>query len=471
MQLVNARGMDEQLMYYKQNFSQMFCYPLQSMIISRLITGKQSQDIFLVKNGQYTLAHNDRQGYIFKEENKKNTISICEARDLKEVIKYFEKDIKKALNECSYPMETSFLSDKETKKYQTYIKMLLQEDAKDFKDEKFLDLVSLRSENFINKLANFASQNKNAFTELQNLAQDTFLESLNKEPGLQEHNETFNEQLEKLFIFAKGKSKKNKYSYNDLDNGFYMNREVLVLHNQNYEYHLTQKDGVYTIKTFDSSSYEEDKLGHNEFLFDSTNNRLTINELDEPFTLSHFMLDLDCAIESYEQDYEIKPEVPEVVKSYEYYLAYHHKKYGSSKEDCVWRILFYGFPGGIQEDGNFQYDSREYLKYEKGVEKLIPTIHEIIEREPFKCPVVYDGNVALCKKITYVNESWKRMFEDANEMVKDFLNRYEAASNTEKKEMLVFEDSVEKNLKDLKEFVEISDKIISDNKTTLKPKR
>lgn len=463
MQLVNARGMSEALENYKEEFEEVFVYPLESMIISKYLEGKLElpKDVMVNQYDNKTLIHKDNKGFLIKKKDGK--IILSQVKNVVDAQKYIKFNEDSYLT--GYPVEVEYANKSLKTKYSEGLQALGTANTLE-KEKNLVDISKLSRAISTEKLVDLIYPDMEILKKLRVLAQSAYEKTLNEQEGLQNHNETFEVQLKKLFIYAKGKTLEKPFVFNDLDNGFYINRKKITLYNQNYQYHLTQKEGLYHIKSYSKPSEYEEPLGQNDFQFDERNNKLTINKLENPFVLSHFMIDLEGAIESYEAEHDLKKEKPEIVKSYEYYLAYHHKEFQTTKEDCIFHILFYGFPGGGQKDGNFSYDERETLPYLKSVEKMVPSIHETIAREKFNCPVVYRGNVDLCAKIKTVNASWTRMFQDALEMVQEFIQRYENADKVQKMTMFSFADS-QKYYDDLKKFIPIAQGIIERSQKNL----
>lgn len=284
---------------------------------------------------------------------------------------------------------------------------------------------------------------------------------LNKEPGMQNYNDTFAKEIPLLFEYASKHTKKDRHVYNDLDNSFYKQKDTVFLHNQNYHYELTFKDNIYTITVLEKGNSPDECLNVKfNFDMDETNEyRLVIDEFDQPFVLSHFMLDLEYAIKSYQEDHDIKEEINPVVKTYDYHLAYMHRNYHLTHEEILWRMVFYCFPAGNDDKGNYEYDSRDNLPYQKLSEKAMKNIRETITHGNITIPVTYHNN-DIFKSIKKVNEDWQVFFKDAHNFVSKFLEQYKNANTQEKMVLSYVEPKEQKEfIEELEEFLLISESL------------
>lgn len=308
---------------------------------------------------------------------------------------------------------------------------------------------------------------------VKKLSHESFLVFINHDAEMQNYNDIFNEQLGKVVQYAKThKSKKNAYYFNDLDNALWQQKNICKLSSQDLIFNIQENEGIYIITCDYKSLAEGEEKPEFEIVFDTQAgeaHQFKVKKLMQPYLLHAFMLDLEHAVKSYEENYSIEAPINDVVKSYKYHLAYMNHNFDSTKEQAIWRMVFYCFPEakGTDAQGNYAYDNREKLPYQKVVEKKMETIHETITHSDFTIPVSYQNN-KIFKKIKNLNDDWKEFFKDAHELVQDFIVRYENASASEKAKMSYAKSK--ELLPELHEFLEITDKLINKPQKSLKMK-
>jgi hypothetical protein len=423
MKLINARGVSEELDRIQQSFVSYHEPMLKSIAVSSAI-----QKIILNKKNP--------EGYRIEPANEGYEI-------------YFQNKKHLSLNKI----------------HEGYTKFA-QEGDKDFKAFDLSGLNQKRVSAFLDSVAP-------GWQELvKKLSHESFLVLINHDMEMQNYNDIFNEQLGKVVQYAKNhKSKKNAYYFNDLDNALWQQKNIYKLTSQDLIFNIQENEGVYTITCDYKSLSEGEKKPEFEIVFDSKEGeyQFKVKKLMQPHLLHAFMLDLEHAVKSYEENYRVEVPINDVVKSYKYHLAYMNHNFDSTKEQAIWRMVFYCFPEakGTDAQGNYAYDEREKLPYQKAVEKKMDTIHETITHSEFTIPVSYQNN-KIFKKIKNLNEDWKEFFKDAHELVADFIVRYENASASQKAKMSYAKEK--ELLPELQEFLEITDRLINQPQKSLKMK-
>lgn len=424
MKLINARGVGEELQKIQDVFTSYHEEMLKSVALSQIVHN-------IVKNRKEVKDYNiiaTQQGYDIQYQDKK-------VFNLNEVHDGYTKMLADEDKESGFNV---FDLSKVNKK----------------KLDAFLDKASPKWRYLIKKSSH-----------------DSFIGFINDDAGMQNYNDIFNEQLNKLSAYAKEhKGEKKAYIYNDLDNFFWQQKNVIKLKSQGLTFSIASKEGIYDITCDYNDAEENEEKPEFNIVFDSNANnpkQLVIKKLMQPYLLYALMLDLEHSVKNYEQDYDIKPTVKDVVKSYDYHLAYMNHNFGLTKEECIWRLAFYCFPlaQGTDEKGNYVYDNRDTFPYQKAVEKKMDTIQETISHSEFTIPVSYQNN-KIFKKIKNLNDDWKEFFVDLNALVKDFLPRYEAASKAKKAKMSYA--TPEELVPELQQLLTITDKLIGKNQA--KPK-
>lgn len=424
MKLVNARGMDDGLYDLKEGLEKNFTSLLRVHNFSNFIIQAANNNTKFKLNDNYRIT----------KEGAKYTVEKLQKDSWK---KYF-----------------SVSDDKINTKDSQLMSQLLQSDIKVFDVKSFLGGVSDK------KIDSFLNDNYSEWKDIaKTISQGMYVSLLNTDPEMQNYNDTFDRELKLLSKYAVNhKSKKNSYDYGS-DNSFYLDSKGdIIVTNQNYSYKVKEKNGLYTISAVEPRTSDEDPLNVT-FTFDTKREdefKLQFVHFDQPFVLTHFMLDLKYAIEGYERDNDITEEINPVVKSYAYHLAYMNHNFDLTKEEIIWRMAFYCFPGGADENGNYIYDKRDNLPYQKAVEKKMANIHETISHSEFTIPVDYKNN-SIFNKIKNLNEDWQLYFKEAHELVKEFVEKYEAA-NPEIKEKLSYTKE-EELLPELKKFLTISERL------------
>lgn len=424
MKLVNARGMDEGLYQLKDGLEKDLTHLLKNHFLSNCIRQAANNSPEFVLNDNYRVVQQDSV----------YTIETLQKNSWK---KYF-----------------SVSDDKINDKDSQLMSKFLQKDINMFDVKNFSGGVPDK------KIDTFLEDNYPKWkTIAKTISLGMFCNLLNIDAEMQNYNDSFNKELPLLSKYANlHKGKKNAYNYGS-DNSFYVDSKGdIIVTNQNYSYKVKEKNGFYTINAVEPSPREEDPLNV-KFTFDTKKEdefKLQFVNIDQPFVLTHFMLDLQYAIQGYEKEHNIKEEVNPVVKSYAYHLAYMNHNFELTKEQIIWRMAFYCFPGGADENGNYIYDKRDNLPYQKAVEKKMDTIHDTISHSEFTIPVDYKNN-NIFKKMKNLNEDWQLYFREAHQLVTEFVEKYENSS-TEIKSKLSH-DSEEVLLPNLKEFITISERL------------
>jgi hypothetical protein len=431
MKLVNARGMSENLYKLKDYYRELYLKP--SELITSLMVSKA---IYELKTNS-TEAHPDFLSKYSVLEHENDSISVFDVNQKEKALFTLNKSTNKDILELPFKIEGIAFPVYETK------------DIEDVSLNTFL-------EDYLPKRQK----------ELEESFEQSFISMLNNDKEMQNYNDIFREQFPKLFKYAENHvGVKKRFIYNDLDNKFYKSeKNKVILGNQNYEVTITFKDNVYYVRAFVEDKDPKESL-NGAFSFSMTKEdqkAFHIEVLDQLFLITHFMLDLEGAVKAYEFDNEIKEDLNPVVKTYDYHLAYFKKNFDLTKEDAIWRLLFYCFPihNGTDKNGNYVYDERENLPYMKSCEKQMSTIHETMEHSEFKVPVIYKNN-PIFKRIKNLNDDWKCLFQEGHDLVADFLKRYKDAPASVRKEMSY--SNPDEVIPPLEEFLKISKKLISLN--------
>lgn len=307
--------------------------------------------------------------------------------------------------------------------------------------------------------------------KIEDMSETLYLMLLYMDEGMQNYNEEFQKQLPELFKFAQQHNDKNAFYHHN--NKFFTHSEnTIVLSNQNFDYMIKKEGDRYIINIKNDETDPMEALD-NQFSFNASPDthgfiskyRLSFQKLDQPFVLYHFMLDLDFALEAYKKENKIEDEINPIVKSYDYVLAHWSRQHNVTKEEALWRMAFYTFPKGIDEEGNYLY-SDEILPYSKISESLMGNIHETIGHKEFTIPVIIDQKSLKkhFKSYKSVNENWQRFFKDLHESLEGFIEKYKKADEAER-DNLTHMDSVKNEsetfIKDLEFFSSISKKLSS----------
>jgi hypothetical protein len=430
MKLVNARGMSENLYKLKDYYHELFFKSNET--ITSLMASKALYDL----EKQSTEAPQEFLNSYSFIKNEDDSVSVFHNGKKKTALFTLQKSTNEEL--------ISFAKKVESHPFTAY-------------ESQENDVVNINA--FINSY--FPEREK----KLEESFEQSFISMLNHDKEMQNYNDIFKEQFPKLFKYAeKHVGVKNKFIFNDLDNYFYKSdKNKVILGNQNYEVTITFKDNVYYVRAFVEDKDPKESLnGAFSFSMTKEDEAFHIEALEQPFLITHFMLDLEGSVKAYEFDNDIKEDLNPVVKTYDYHLAYFKKNFDLTKEDAIWRLLFYCFPlhNGTDKNGNYVYDDRENLPYMKSCEKQMATIHETMEHSEFKVPVIYKNN-PIFKRIKNLNDDWKRLFQEGHDLVTDFLKKYKDAPASVRKEMS--NSNPDRVIPPLEEFLKISKKLISLN--------
>lgn len=305
--------------------------------------------------------------------------------------------------------------------------------------------------------------------ETQKMTETLNLMLLFMDEGMQNYNEEFEKQIPELFKFAQQYTPENAF-YHHNNKFFARSESVIVLSNQNFDYVIEKAADTYSISVKNDEKDPMEAL-NNQFSFNAGSEipeflskyRLTFQKLDQPFVLYHFMLDLDSVLKAYKKEKRIEDPVNPVVKSYEYCLAHWSRQHNVTKEEALWRMAFYTFPKGVDEQGNYIF-SDEILPYSKLSESLMTNIHETIGHKEFTVPVILDRKALkkIFKSYTNVNESWQRFFKDLHKALEGFIEKYKRANEEERTELTVMEEAnkeSEKFIADLEFYSSMSKKL------------
>lgn len=462
--LQEGRGMDRWLYEIENSYQYSFgIYPLLNLRLSKLIA-KENLDKYNLKIVEFNdsfIIHNDNGGVYFKPSTLHNqpSIIVSPIENFSTIIN--KKITKKIIMEnikSEYFYRTELAEPEIVEQTHAFCKVT------NINLDRNLPLYSADKSSIYKNLLIFKEimpDFAEAISNIKEIAAQKLVDDLNEAPGLQNYNDILSLQLNDIFKYAV----KKKYIHNDGDNYFYKKDNMVVMGNSTYEFHIVEKDGVYNISTKDVEEDPEDLLEKNEFLFDSNNNKFSLVELNHSFTLPHFIMYLHYGLDDYKEKHKIKNDDNDKMLSYEYLLAYNSYCFNVNKEETIWRALFYGFPKGVDKNGNYNPNANLKLR-----PYVLDNMYEIISNivpNTFTCPIVYD-NTKIFKKIKKVNENWLPLFEDGNYMVTEFIQKYKAADKATQENMLL-SNNREAQLELLEIFLTESERIIK-NSTSLKLK-
>lgn len=305
--------------------------------------------------------------------------------------------------------------------------------------------------------------------ETQRMTETLNLMLLFMDEGMQNYNEEFQKQIPELFKFAQQYKPEDAF-YHHNSKFFARSESVIVLSNQNFDYVIEKDADTYIVSVKNDEKDPMEAL-NNQFSFNARSDiseffakyRLSFQKLEQPFVLYHFMLDLDSVLKAYKKEKSIEDPVNPVVKSYEYCLAHWSRQHNVTKEEALWRMAFYTFPKGVDEQGNYMF-SDEVLPYSKISESLMTDIHEKIGHKEFTVPVILDRKALKKNFKSYisVNESWQRFFKDLHEALEDFIEKYKKADDEKRAQLTLMEEANKESetfVKDLEFYSSMSKRL------------
>lgn len=412
MKLVKVSGMDEALEKFVKSHKKTAEILCSMIILSEELaneTLKTEKERMIVKQDNSIILYEDIQG------DKKQMVSFPYAVRPEKLISFFQSMINKSNFEVIKVPDCAVESMK-----------------------KFIDLRGKR-------------------IETQQMTETLNLMLLSMDKGMQNYNEEFEKQIPEIFKFAQQYKPDNAF-YHHNNKLFARSESVIVLSNQNFDYIIEKDADTYIINVKNDEKDPMEALD-NQFSFNASSDipefltkyRLSFQKLEQPFVLYHFMLDVESVLKAYKKENSIEDPVNPVVKSYEYCLAHWSRQHNVTKEEALWRMAFYTFPKGVDEQGNYLF-SDEVLPYSKISESLMTNIHETIGHKQFTVPVILDRKALKksFKSYTYVNESWQGFFKDLHEALEGFIEKYKKANEEERAELTLMEEAN----KESEEFIE-----------------
>jgi len=424
MKLVKVSGMDEALEKFVKSHKKIAEFLCSMIVLSEELvndTLKAEKERMIVKKDNFIILYEDIQG------EKKQLVSFPYALKSERLISFFKTFVNK-----------------------TNLDVI---DVPDYAIDSMKKIIDLRDKRI----------------ETQKMSETLNLMLLCMDEGLQNYNEEFQKQIPELFKFAQQHKAENAFYAHDCQ-FFARSESIVVLSNQNFDY-VIEKDGDNYIVNVTNDEEDPMEALNNKFSFNAGSEiheflskyRLAFQKLDQPFVLYHFMLDLDSVLKAYKKENSIEDPVNPVVKSYEYCLAHWSRQHNVTKEEALWRMAFYTFPKGVDEQGNYMF-SDEVLPYSKISESLMTNIHETIGHKEFTVPVILDRKALKKNFKSYisVNESWQRFFKDLHEALEDFIEKYKKADDEKRAQLTLMEEANKESeafIKDLEFYSSMSKRI------------
>lgn len=424
MKLVKVSGMDEALEKFVKSHKKIAEFLCSMIVLSEELVNdalKAEKERMIVKKDNFIIIYEDIQG------EKKQLVSFPYALKSDKLISFFKTFVNKANLDVI--------------------------DVPDYAIDSMKKIIDLRDKRI----------------ETQKMSETLNSMLLCMDEGLQNYNEEFQKQIPELFKFAQQHKAENAFCHHDCQ-FFARSESIVVLSNQNFDY-VIEKDGDNYIVNVKNDEEDPMEALNNQFSFNAGSEiheflskyRLTFQKLDQPFVLYHFMLDLDSVLKAYKKENSIEDPVNPVVKSYEYCLAHWSRQHNVTKEEALWRMAFYTFPKGVDEQGNYMF-SDEVLPYSKISESLMTNIHETIGHKEFTVPVILDRKALKKNFKSYisVNESWKRFFKDLHEALEDFIEKYKKADDEKRAQLTLMEEANKESeafIKDLEFYSSMSKRL------------